>query len=79
MFCATFYLVTRGRTSVIFGTLKGDSLKLMFYHQSLVPVTETSSKMASTLCQKRLTILCQKAQNFCIIRTIRFCSNFTSI
>ena len=34
------------------------------YHQTIVLVTETSSKMASTLCQKWLTIFCQKAQNF---------------
>ena len=47
-----------------FWTLKDGSLELIFYHQKIVSVTETSSKMASTLCQKMLTIFCQKAQNF---------------
>ena len=36
----------------------------IFQHQTIVLVTETSSKMASTLRQKMLTIFCQKAQNF---------------
>ena len=37
--------------------------------------------MVSTLCQKWLTIFCQKAQNFvrCIVRIILFCSNFTNM
>ena len=33
-------------------------------HQTIVSVTETSSKMALTLCQRLFTIFCQKAQNF---------------
>ena len=38
--------------------------KLIVLHQTIVSVTETSSKMASILCQKWLTIFCQRAQNF---------------
>ena len=39
--------------------------ELNFQHQIIVPVTETSPKMASTLCQRFLTIfLGQKTQNF---------------
>ena len=39
-------------------------LELICKHQTIVSVTETSSKMASILCQKLFTIFCQKAQNF---------------
>ena len=39
-------------------------LKLIVYHQTIVSVTEKFSKMASTLCQKSLTIFRRKAQNF---------------
>ena len=35
--------------------------------------------MASTLCQKWLNIFLRKSSKFCIVRTIRFCSNFTSM
>ena len=35
--------------------------------------------MATTLSQKWLTIFCQKSSKFCIFRTMRFCSNFTSM
>ena len=42
--------------------MKDDSLSIK--HRTIVYVTETSSKMASTLSQKYLTIFCQKAQNF---------------
>ena len=35
--------------------------------------------MASTLCQKWLTIFLSKSSKFCIVRTIRFCSNSTSM
>ena len=38
--------------------------RLIIKHQSIVSAPETSPKMASTLCQKWLTIFCQKAQNF---------------
>ena len=38
--------------------------KLLVKHQTIVSVTETSSKMASKRFQKWLTIFCQKAQNF---------------
>ena len=37
---------------------------LSFQHQTIVYVIETSSKMASTLSHKCLTIFCQTAQNF---------------
>ena len=36
--------------------------ELIVKHQTIVSVTETSVKMASTLCQKLLIIFCQKAQ-----------------
>ena len=42
-------------------------LKLIVWHQTIVSVTETSSKMASTLAQIWLTILCQEAQYFVYI------------
>ena len=53
MFGATFNLVTRvGLYTLIFGTLKdGTVFKLIVKHQTIVSFTETSSKMASTLCQ----------------------------
>ena len=38
--------------------------KLIVKRQTIVLVTGTSSKMASTLCQKWLTIFCQQAQIF---------------
>ena len=38
--------------------------QLILYHRTIVYVTETSSKMVSTLTQKWLTIFCQKAHNF---------------
>ena len=54
LFGATFNLVTRRgytcRTPVIFGTLKDGSLQINSL--AIVSATETSSKMASTLCQK---------------------------
>ena len=34
--------------------------ELISWHQTIVSVTETSSKMASTLCQKLLTIFVEK-------------------
>ena len=53
--------------------------RLIVYHQTIVLVTERFSKMASTLCQKWLTIFCQKAQKIYVVPTIQFCSNFTSM
>ena len=38
--------------------------QLIPYQRTIIYVTETSSKMASTLSEKWLTIHCQKAQNF---------------
>ena len=38
--------------------------QLILKHRTVVYVTETSSKMASTISQKWLTMFCQKAQNF---------------
>ena len=38
--------------------------ELIFHRLTIALITETSFKMASTLCQKLLTIFCQKAQNF---------------
>ena len=38
--------------------------RLILKHQTIVLVTGMSSKMASILSQKWLTIFCQKAQNF---------------
>ena len=38
--------------------------RLIVEHHTFVFVTETSSKMVSTLCQKWLTIFCQKAEKF---------------
>ena len=40
-------------------TLKDASL--LVKHETIVSATKTSFKMASTLCQKWLTIFCQKA------------------
>ena len=42
--------------------------KLIVKHQTIVSVTEASSKIASTLCQKYLTVFCQKLK-------IVYCSN----
>ena len=53
---------------MICGTMKGDKL----WHRTVVFVIETSSKMASTLSQKWLTILCPKAQNFVYIFPYNF-------
>ena len=49
--------------------------KLIVLHETIVSVTGTSSKMASKLCQKLLTITFQEAP----VRTIQVCSNFTSM
>ena len=38
--------------------------RLIVRNQTIVSVTETFSKMASTICQKWLTSFCQKDQNF---------------
>ena len=43
-----------------------------FKHQTIVSVTETSSKMTSTLCQKLITIFGQKAHNFVWFRLCDF-------
>ena len=68
MFRASFNLVTRFG---LFGTIKDDSLLIStLYHRefyrAIVIATETSSKMASTLSQKRLTIF---AKNLKILNT----------
>ena len=54
MFGATFYLVTTfmRRITIIFEALKDDSLSTNAQHQTVVYVTEMSSKMASTVSQK---------------------------
>ena len=54
------------RTTIIFGTMKDDSLSIntLALNNNIVHVTGTPSKMASTLSQKCLTIFCKKAQNF---------------
>ena len=70
MFDATFNLVTRVEIPVIFGTLKmivfGLIFQHIFKHQIIVSVTETSSKMASTLSKmvNFFFFFCQNAQNF---------------
>ena len=51
------------RITVIFGTLKGGSLLIIFLHQTIVLDTGPSSKMASTICQKYMTPFPQKAEN----------------
>ena len=53
--------------------------KLICKHQTIVSVAETSSKMTSTLCQELLTIFLSKSTKFCMVQTIRFCSNSTSM
>ena len=67
------------RTTVIFETLKDDSLLIIVEHQTVVSITETSFKMASTLPSKMVNHFCQKISKFCIVRTIRICSNYTSM
>ena len=62
-----------------FGTLKKIVSKLIVRHQIIVSFTETSSKMASTFCQKWLTIFLSKRSKCYIVRTIRCCSSFTSM
>ena len=47
-------------------------LKLIFKRRIIVYFTETSSKMASRLFQKWLTIFSQKAQNFVYFRPYDF-------
>ena len=64
MFGATFNLVTRVWLPLILEHWKIIVFKLIFLYQAIVSVTETSYKMASTFCQKWLTIFCQKGQNF---------------
>ena len=44
--------------------MKDDSLLINTLHRVIVYVTETSSRMASTLSQKWLNIFCQKPQTF---------------
>ena len=46
--------------------------KLIVYHQTIVSVTEMTSKMASTLYQKWLTIFCQRAQNLVLLGAYDF-------
>ena len=48
---------------IIFGIMKDDSLLINILASNIVYDTENSSKMASTVSQKWLTIFCQKAQN----------------
>ena len=81
MFGDTFNLVTRVGLPYFLERWKMIVFKLIVQHQIIVLVTETSSKVASTLCQKWLTIFCQKAEILYSLesRTIRFCSNFTSM
>ena len=57
--------------------LSGTHSSLAF--KTIASVTETSFKMASTLCQKWLTIFLSKSSKCCKVRTIRFYSNFTSM
>ena len=52
------------RSTVIFGIVKKDSLWISILTSTVVSVTETFSKIAS---------------KFCMVQTIRFCSNFTSM
>ena len=49
-------------------------------HQTIVSVTETSSKLTSTLCQKIVKdfFFWSKLSKFRVVRTVRYCSNFTS-
>ena len=51
--------------------------KLIVKYQTIVLVTETSSKMASILCQKLLSIFLSKSIRFST--AIQFCSNFTNM
>ena len=48
--------------------------RLTVQHQTIVLVTGTSFKMASIVC-KKANHFCHKSSKFCIVRTIRFCSN----
>ena len=64
MFTATLNLVTRVGLPYFFGTLKDESLLINILVSNNCFSSETSSKMASTLCQKQLTLFCQKAQIF---------------
>ena len=52
--------------------------KLIVQHLAIVLVTETSSKMPSTL-SKIVDHFLSKSTKFCMVQTIRFCSNFTSM
>ena len=64
MFDAIFNLFILVGLPCFLEQLKFIVFQLVPYHQIIVYVTETSSRMASTLSQIKLTIFCQKAQNF---------------
>ena len=44
--------------------------RLIVKHKIIVSITETFSKMVSTLCQKWLTIFLSESLRFCIVRSI---------
>ena len=52
--------------------MKDDSLSINIQHRPVVFVTETSSKLASTISQKWLTIFAKKVQIFRIFPTVQF-------
>ena len=66
-----------------FRTLKDDRLSIDTLHQTVIYVTGTSFKLASTLFQK-ITLFfflffLPKCSKFWMCRNIRFCSNLTSM
>ena len=61
MFGATFNLAARVGLPQFLEYWKIMVFRLIVKHQTIVSVTDISSKMASTLCHKWLTIFCQKS------------------
>ena len=56
VFTATLYSVTFVALPYFWNTEKWKSFDLYFLHQTIVLAAETSSEMASTLCQKQMTL-----------------------
>ena len=81
MFGVTFNLVTRVGLTVIFGVLKDGSLiNILASNNCFIyrNVFQNGANALSTMVFKN-TVFCQKNSKFCVVWTIRFCLNFTSM
>ena len=71
MFDATI-LVTRVGLPSYLEHWKMIVFKSIFEHQTVVSITETSFKMALTLCQEMVNYFCQKVQSFVLFGPYEF-------